>query len=181
MTLWDILILVLGAALIVEGLWKGAVRLGFGLAGLLAGYLYAGYAAAYASKYLTFLVENLRRPVALAGGFLLIFAVFVLAGAVVSKLVKSAGLGCVNRVLGAVLGVIATIYAAGGLVHLSARLSPEYPQKITQGPVMRLLSEWALGMEALIPPLKNAAPPAIQKPFIRPPEAPKPNKAGTSA
>jgi len=152
MTFWDILLLVITLALVVEGLWKGAVRLGFGLAGLVAGYLYAGYMADRAAGYLTFLVEHLRRPVALVAGFFLVFTLFVLAGAIVHKVVKKSGLGCVNRILGAVLGLVASLYAAGGLVHLAGRLSPDYAAKVTAGPVVHLMAEWALGMEALIPP-----------------------------
>lgn len=159
MTVWDILILVLTLAFVVEGIWKGAVRLGFGLAGLLVGYLYAGYAADAAAKHLAFLVEHLRRPVAVIAGFLVIFTLFVLAGAVVNRLVKAAGLGCVNRVLGATLGLVTAIYLAGGLVHLSARLSPDYPAKLTAGPVMRLMSEWAVGIETLLPPQMVRHPP----------------------
>ncbi len=168
MTLWDILLLALTLALVVEGIWKGAVRLGFGLAGLLAGYLYAGYAADAAAGYLTFLVERLRRPVALTAGFLLIFTAFVLAGAIINRLVKASGLGCVNRVLGAILGVVAAIYLAGGVVRLADRLSPDYAKALTRGPVVRLMSEWAVGMEALVPsralPLPREPKPARAEP-----------------
>ncbi len=160
MTLWDILLLALTLALVVEGIWKGAVRLGFGLAGLLAGYLYAGYAAGSAARYLTFFVERLRRPVALTAGFLIIFTVFVLAGAIVHRLVKASGLGCVNRVLGAILGVVAAIYLAGGTVRLADRLSPGYAKVLTRGPVVRLMSEWAVGLEALLP--LRALPPPLE-------------------
>ena len=93
MTFWDVLLLVFALALVVEGVWKGAVRLGFGLAGLVTGYLYAGHMADRAAGYLTFLVEHLRRPVALAAGFFLIFTVFVLVGAIVHSVVKKSGLG----------------------------------------------------------------------------------------
>jgi hypothetical protein len=167
MTFWDVLLLVLALALVVEGLMKGAVRLGFGLAGLVAGFLYAGYLADRAAGYLTFLVEHLRRPVALAAGFFLIFTVFVLVGAIVHSVVKKSGLGCVNRVLGAVLGLVAALYVAGGLVHIAGRLSPDFAAKVTAGPVVRLMAEWALGMESLIPPL----PPHL--PATQPPEMPK--------
>lgn len=172
MTFWDILLLVLSLALVVEGLWKGAVRLGFGLAGLVAGYLYTGYLADRAAGYLTFLVEHLRRPVALAAGFFLIFTVFVLVGAIVHSVVKKSGLGCVNRVLGAVLGLVASLYVAGGLVHIAGRMSPDFAAKVTAGPVVRLMADWALGMEALIPspPAHRPAPPPPDKPLR--PESP---------
>ena len=172
MTFWDVLLLVFALALVVEGVWKGAVRLGFGLAGLVTGYLYAGHMADRAAGYLTFLVEHLRRPVALAAGFFLIFTVFVLVGAIVHSVVKKSGLGCVNRVLGAVLGLVAALYVAGGLVHIAGRLSPDFAAKVTAGPVVRLMADWALGMEALIPspPAIRPAPPPPEKPLA--PESP---------
>lgn len=175
MTLWDILLLVFTLALLVEGLWKGAVRLGFSLAGLVAGYLYAGYLADRAAGYLTFLVEHMRRPVALVAGFFAVFTVFVLIGAIVHKVVKKSGLGCVNRVLGATLGLVVALYAAGGLVRIAARLSPEYAAKVTAGPVVRLMSEWALGMEILIPP--SFSPEKFVPKKGAPAEAPQPEKA----
>ena len=183
MTFWDILILVVTLALCIEGLWKGAVRLAFGLAGLLAGFLYAGHLADRASGYLTFLVEHLRRPVALAAGFFLIFTLFVLAGAIVNSVVKKSGLGCFNRVLGALLGLAAAIYLAGGLVHLSGRLSPTYPAQLTKGPVMRLMADWAVGMETLIPPLPLAPaapkrPEAEAQPSAPPTKDPAPKTKG---
>lgn len=174
MTLWDILLLVLTLALVVEGLWKGAVRLGFSLAGLVAGYLYAGYVADRAAGYLTFLVEHMRRPVALVAGFFLVFTLFVLLGAIVHKVVKKSGLGCINRALGATLGLVVALYAAGGLVRLAARISPEYAGRVTAGPVVRHMSEWALGMELLIPP--NLAPEKLLPKKGKPAEAPQPEK-----
>jgi hypothetical protein len=172
MTFWDILLLVLTLALVVEGLWKGAVRLGFGLAGLVAGYLYAGHMAGRVAGYLTFVVEHLRGPVALALGFFLVFTVFVLVGAIVHSVVKKSGLGCVNRVLGAVLGLVASIYVAGGFVHIAGRLSPDLAAKVTAGPVVRLMADWALGMGTLIPPLPPLRPasPPPEKPMT--PESP---------
>ena len=180
MTFWDILLLVITLALVVEGLWKGAVRLGFGLAGLVAGYLYAGYLADRAAGYLTFVVEHLRRPVALSAGFFLIFTIFVLVGAIVHSVVKKSGLGCINRILGAVLGLVASLYAAGGLVHIAGRLSPDVAAKMTMGPVVRLMADWALGMEALIPPLPppRPSPPPPERPpapnEVQPAKAPPP-------
>lgn len=179
MTPWDIAALVLALALVVEGLWKGAVRLAFGLAGLLAGYLYAGYLADQVSGYLTFIVAHLRRPVAVIAGFFVIFTVFVLVGGIVSAMVKKSGLGCLNRLLGAVLGLAAAIYAAGGLVHLSARLSPEYPARLMKGPVVRLMAESAVGMDTLVPPLPAphpaaASPEAHPAPKAQPSHAPVP-------
>jgi hypothetical protein len=124
--------------------------------------------------YLTFVVEHLRGPVALAVGFFLIFTAFLLVGAIVHSVVKKSGLGCINRVLGAVLGLVASLYAAGGLVHIAGRLSPDFAAKVTAGPVVRLMADWALGMGTLIPPLPPIRPATPPPDMPSAPEQPPP-------
>lgn len=151
MTIWDYLLLAVTAALVLEGLFKGAVRLAFGLAGLFTGYLYAGYVGSRLGELLTFIPRGARGPVAVIAGFILILAAAVLLGIVVHKLVKGAGLGCLNRVLGAVLGFLFSLYLAGGLVRMSATLSPGLHESVSRGPVVRLMSGWAFGLRMLLP------------------------------
>ncbi len=174
MTVWDIIVLACVLALVVEGLMKGAIRLAFGLAGLVAGYLYAGYVADRAAAYLTFLAPHLRRPVAAIVGFILIVALFTLVGALVSKLAKETGLGCLNRVLGAVLGAVVGIYLSAGLVRIAGRFSPALQEKMNKGPVVRLMQELAVGMEALLPHHPEAPP---LEPVPAAPGAPGPKAA----
>jgi hypothetical protein len=160
MTLWDWLMLAAGAALVFEGAWKGAIRLAFGLAGLVAGFLYAGHAADFLAGTLTFVAENLRRPLALAAGFVIILASFVLVGVLMSRLAKAAGL---------VLGVVVAVYLCAGMVRLADRLSPGLGAKMAKGPVVRMMQCWALGMETLVPP-RPLPPPSPSSPV----QAPKP-------
>jgi uncharacterized membrane protein required for colicin V production len=163
MTLWDWLMLAAGAALIFEGAWKGAIRLAFGLAGLVAGFLYAGHAADLLAGTLTFVAENLRRPLALVVGFVIILASFILVGVLMSRLAKAAGLSCLNRVAGVVLGVVVAVYLCAGMVHLADRLSPGLGAKMAKGPVVRMMQCWALGMETLVPP-RPLPPPSPSSP-----------------
>ncbi len=165
MTVWDYLLLAVTAALVLEGLFKGAVRLAFGLAGLFLGYLYAGYVASRIGNLLTFLPQNARGPAAIVAGFLLILTAAVFAGIMINKLVKAAGLGCLNRVLGAVLGFLFALYLAGGLVRMSASLSPSLHESMARGPVVRLMSGWAFGLKALLPEVEK-------RPPVPPPQVP---------
>jgi uncharacterized membrane protein required for colicin V production len=163
-TIWDWIILAAGAGLVVEGLWKGAVRLAFGLCGLLLGYLYAGFVADRLAPWAVFVPGAARRPVTLAVGFLAILAGAVVAGIIVSKIISGAGLGWANRLLGALLGFVLTVYLAGGMVRMGTRYSPELGRSMARGPVAGLLAGLAVGLEAIIPipdlvPAPRAAPP----------------------
>jgi membrane protein required for colicin V production len=151
MTLWDWLVLAIGAALVFEGAWKGAIRLAFGLAGLVAGFLYAGHAADLLAGTLTFLAENLRRPLALVVGFVIILASFVLVGVLMSRLAKAAGLSCLNRVAGVALGFVVAVYLCAGMVRIADRISPGLGGRMAEGPVVRMMQSWAFGMGALVP------------------------------
>lgn len=104
----DYLLAALLAAFVTQGLLRGFARLAIGLAAALAGLLLAiwfyGIAAALFSPYVkTQQLANLL-------GFLTIFGLVQLVGALISwlagKLVKSAGLGWLNRLLGAGFGVV---------------------------------------------------------------------------
>ena len=160
MTFWDWVVLAVGAALVIEGAMKGAIRLAFGLAGLVAGFLYAGHAADLLAETLTFLAEGLRRPLALVAGFVLIVASFVLVGVLMSRLAKAAGLSCLNRLAGVLLGFVVALYLCAGMVRVAARISPGLASKMAKGPIVRLVQTWAFGMEALLPSPSPPLPPA---------------------
>lgn len=175
MTLWDYVALAILVAMVAEGVFKGALRLAFGLGGLVAGYLYAGFAADWAAAHLPFLVPHLRRPVALVAGFLVIVLLFVAVGAVARSLAKKTGLGCLDRLLGAALGFLVALYLVAGAVRITTRLDPRTAVQMCRGPVVRAAVEWAFGVEQMIPvtlPPSPASPPAPPAP-----PAPKPDAA----
>jgi membrane protein required for colicin V production len=172
---WDFLFLAAGAALVLEGLLKGVLRLAFGLGGLLAGYLYAGWAADWVSGWVPLGSEGSRRGVATVAGFIAILLAFVLAGILASRLAKAAGLSCLNRVLGAAFGFVLTVYLTGVSVQMAGRFSPGLRERMARGPVVAALSEWALGLEEIIPELPRTAPPKQapeEPPLPVKPEAP---------
>jgi membrane protein required for colicin V production len=158
MTGWDLLFLAAGVALVLGGLWKGALRLAFGLAGLLAAFLYAGRAADWVATWIPAGTETARRSVAVIAGFVLILVLFILGGWLASALAKAAGLSLLNRVLGGFLGLLLAVVLAGGAVRTAGRLSPALRERMMAGVVVRTLSEWCVGLEALVPERPSPAP-----------------------
>ncbi len=174
MTGWDVAIVVVGLVLAVEGLVKGVARLLFGMAGMVLGYLYAGFAAAPASRLLTFLPEGARHPAALLAGFVLILGACVAAGILLTFLLKQAGLSGLNRLAGVAAGLLLTVYLAGGAVRFAQGISPRIGESVGGGPVMRTLSSLALGLDLLLPDL----PAGLQAPG---PPPPPPHPSGAPA
>ncbi len=151
MTWLDVFFIVLAVALVANGVWKGGVRMAFGLLSLVAAYLFAGYAAAPLASRLPFLPEAFRHAAAVTAGFLLIFTAGVLAGMLASKLVNAAGLSPLNRALGALLGFVICAYLAGGLVRVAPRLAPGFQETVQQSSVVKTLASCALFTESLLP------------------------------
>ncbi|MEJ2420214.1 MAG: CvpA family protein [Acidobacteriota bacterium] len=173
MTIFDWIVMSVAAVLVLEGVFKGAVRLAFGLAGLLLGYLYAGRAAGALARAVPLLPQRVSHPLMTVLGFLAIFACLVIAGIVVHKLVKAAGLGLFNRLLGAVLGFLLACYLAAGLVVLAPGISSAFQHRVSESPVVRTLSACALFMDVLVPPrpMPRAIVPAPAPVHARPPGA----------
>ena len=188
MAIWDWAVLILASLLLLEGLLKGAVRLAFGLVGLVCGYLYAGLLGVRVSNFLGFIPEAARGAAAIFTGFIVIFAAWVFVGLFVNKLVKYAGLGLINRLVGAVLGLLLALYLAGGLVMLSTWISPAFHDRLAKGQVTGFVERWAIGIGALLPqrvtalptPSPNAPPPGKEKKLPAPKGA-KPLRAYVSS
>ena len=168
MTLWDLFFIAVVILLIIEGVLKGALRLAFGLAGLLAGHLYTGWVAESLSRLIPWGVHAFRRGLVSIIGFLIILFVFILAGMLASRLAKAIGLSLLNRLLGAVLGFLLAVYLTGVAVYWADRLSPGLGQRMSRGPVVSSFSEWAIGLEEIVPRLPRTAP-AKEKPATPPP------------
>lgn len=160
MTIWDGLFLAMGLLLLLEGTLKGAIRLGFGLAGLWAGCLYAAWVAPHLSFLWIFLPPALRDGAAQLAGFTLLFGGFAVAGHLLTRLFRGAGLSLFNRLCGAALGLLLTVYLAGGAVRLAWGLSPALGRAMVKGPVVRTLSALAFGLDAVFPVLPSGKTPA---------------------
>jgi hypothetical protein len=152
MTLWDILAIAVALALVLEGVFKGAVRLAFGLAGLILGYFFAGRIAPVLAKKMGFVPGAVRFYIAVAVGFGLVILTAVLLGYIVHRLVKAVGLSLPNRVSGAVLGLGVACYLAGGLDHYARGHSPKLSGELNRSPVFGVLARGALLLDELIGP-----------------------------
>lgn len=150
MTLWDILAIGVTLALILEGVFKGAVRLAFGLAGLILGYLFAGRLAPVLGREMGFVPGALRFYVAVALGFGLVVLLSILAGYLVHRLVKAMGLSLPNRFLGALLGLAVSCYLSGGLDHYARGHSPKLSAELGRSPIFGALTRGALYIEELL-------------------------------
>lgn len=131
----DYFLAALLAAFVAQGLLRGFTRLAIGLAATLAGLLLAiwfyGIAAALFSPYVK------SQQVANLLGFLTIFGLVQLVGALISwlagKLVKSAGLGWLNRLLGAAFGVVkAAVIGVIFVLALTAFPVKPVPDSVSQ-------------------------------------------------
>ena len=127
MNLLDIVLAVLLALTTVYGLWKGFVRIAFGVAGLAVSLAAALRLAARGPSWFegVFRSDQLARVLA----FALVLAAGLLATAVLAflarRLVKSAEIGWIDRLIGALVGVGGGCLAVSGLlVGLTAFLPP---------------------------------------------------------
>jgi len=110
---------ILGLSVIVS-VWRGAVREVLALASWVAAFVAAQTYAAPVAAYLPDSVANVS--LRLLGGFIIVFLVVFLVTAllaiVISKLVRAAGLGPVDRGLGAIFGLVRGILVVLTLVLL---------------------------------------------------------------
>ena len=108
MTVLDwIFIAVLGVSLLL-GVWRGLVREVLSLVNWVLAFYLAQWFAQDAAKYLS--MSGVSEALRYAIGFALVFVVSAFVGGLMvwglSKLVSSAGLGMVDRSLGAVFGLL---------------------------------------------------------------------------
>lgn len=104
----DILMLVITALFVFEGLRQGFARLAIGIASTIVGLLAASWLYGTAGSFLLPYVS--ARAVANVCGFLLVFFGIQAAGALlgwaISKVFKWSGLGWLDRLLGAAMGIL---------------------------------------------------------------------------
>jgi membrane protein required for colicin V production len=147
---------VLGVILvsILWGVWRGLVREVISLTGWVLAFLAANLFAGPLAETLPDSIERpeLRVLLAFVGIFLLALAVATLAGLLLSKILKAAGLGGLDRTLGALFGlargaVVVVVFAlVAGLTPL-----PRQPfwKESASGP---LLANLSLALKPWLPP-----------------------------
>jgi membrane protein required for colicin V production len=125
-----VLVIILGCS-VVAGFRKGFARVGVGLAatliGLILGLWFYGAAGAFLLPYVSY------RGLASFAGFCLVFGAVLLAGSLVgwllAKLLKWAGLGWLDRLMGAVFGVLRALLIGIGLVLALLAFAPQPPPR----------------------------------------------------
>jgi membrane protein required for colicin V production len=129
------------AASIVWGAWRGLVREVLSLLGWVIAFLAANLFAAPLGEALpgTIPTLELRLAAAFVAVFVASLAVTTLAGLLLSKLAKAAGLGGLDRLLGALFGAargVLLVLAAALLAGLSSAPREPYWRDSVTGPAL---------------------------------------------
>lgn len=125
---WAFLVLWLGIAL--SGFWKGAVRIVFGLGGLVAG-IWLGVVAGADAQAVVAGVVGIDWLAAVLARLLLVLACVTLcliAGWGIEKTLEALHMGWLNRVAGALLAGIVGIILLAVIVGTAARVSPHWDE-----------------------------------------------------
>jgi len=147
MTAFDYVVLGIFGLSIIVSVWRGAVREILALAAWVIAFLAAqGYASSLAA-YLPAALSNpaLRLFAGFVIAFVLAFLVSSFAAIMLGKLVRAAGLGPVDRALGAIFGllrgmlVVVTLVLLGGLT--AAPRMPEWRDAMLSPPLEAAASE----------------------------------------
>lgn len=150
----DYTLLPLGLAMVIEGIAKGLTRVAIGLAalvlGLLAGIWFYGPVAALFHPFVA------SQSIANLCGFLALFVGFQIAGAVLawilSKLLKSAGLSWVDRLLGAAFGLAkAALVAIALVLALTAFPLKPFPNAVAESQVAPYVIDLSRMLAAVAP------------------------------
>lgn len=124
----DLVILVLIAASVLLGLYRGLVREAFALAGWVAAYVVAQCFHADVQQSLADSIASpaLRLLLAWGGLFVVTLLLSALAGWMLSRLLQAAGAGLADRLLGAVFGLLrGVILVLAALIMLAPFLGRE--------------------------------------------------------
>ena len=114
----DIVIIILLIISAISGLASGLIKAVFSLVGLIMGIVLAGHFYITLSGHLTFISnQNAARIAAFITILLLVIIIAALLGLLLTRLVSAISLGWLNRVGGAVFGVIL------GAIFIAALLS----------------------------------------------------------
>lgn len=105
----DIALLCLVGLGLVKGLFDGFIKQAVALVALITGIFFCGKVAVWLREYLIELNWLPKEGITIVSyvlGFLLIIAVFLLAGDLVNRLINATPLGILNHLLGGVFGLL---------------------------------------------------------------------------
>jgi membrane protein required for colicin V production len=153
MTAFDYAALAILGLSIILSVWRGAVRELLALASWVLAVLAAQAYSPAAAAYLPASLENvsLRMLTGFVGTFLVVLVSTALVASAISKLVRAAGLGPVDRMLGAVFGLLRGMLVVLILVFVSgltaAPRHPAWREAMLSAP----LEAAALSVKAFLP------------------------------
>jgi uncharacterized membrane protein required for colicin V production len=127
MTILDIVLVVVWAGITLGGFFKGAIRIIFGLGGVALGIWLSVVVGPDLALSLTGLVNSewLTLIMAYLLPLVVVALLCLLAGWGMEKTLEALKLGCLNRLLGAVLAGAAAAVVLAMLLMTAVRLSPE--------------------------------------------------------
>jgi membrane protein required for colicin V production len=114
----DIVIIVILAISAFSGLKVGLIKVLFGVVGIIVGILLAGRFSDSLAGVLTFIDPQWAKIAAFAIILVAVLIVAAILGAVLSKLISLVLLGWVNRLGGAVLGVVVGALFCGAILAI---------------------------------------------------------------
>lgn len=127
----DFVLIAVVAASLAEGVAKGFARVGVGLVAAVFGVLFGIWFYGTVGYFLLPYVSS--KAIANFIGFLVVFVIFLIAGALLGKLLallfKWAGLTWVDRSLGAVFGFVRGLVIGVALVLVLVAFSPKPPSQ----------------------------------------------------
>jgi membrane protein required for colicin V production len=154
MTWIDYAVLVVTVISVVWGAWRGFVREVISLGGWVMAFLAANLLAGPLGEALP---ESIGRPelrvlLAFVGIFILTLAVSTLAGVLLARLLKAAGLDGLDRTLGAFFGVARAVLILLAFALLAGLTRLPGDPAWTQSVSGRLLTQAAMAAKPWLPP-----------------------------
>jgi len=114
----DIVIIVVIALSVFNGLRSGLIKMLFSVAGIIVGIILAGRFADDFAGVLTFIPDDWAKIAAFAIILVAVMIVAWILGTVLSKLISLVLLGWVNRIAGAVLGLFIGAFLMGAILSI---------------------------------------------------------------
>jgi len=147
----DIVIIVIVALFGLTGLWRGAIRTAFGIAGLVVGIILAGR---YYQPFAALLSPGGAIWAGIAAYAIILIATMIVAGVIgwiVSRLVHITLLGWLDRLVGGILGVGIGLLLVAALLAIVSKYLPGSVETISQSALARFLLERFPLLLALLP------------------------------
>lgn len=147
----DIVIIVIAAVFGLVGLWRGAIRTAFGIAGLVLGIILAGRCY---QPFAALLSPGGASWAGIAAYAIILIATMIVAGVIgwiVAKLVHITLLGWLDRLVGGILGVGIGLLLVAAMLAIVSKYLPGSVETISQSALARFLMERFPLLLALLP------------------------------